>query len=113
MKIIENDFIPFRGFLAINLFGVVFVRREYWVKKTVWHKRKTEIHESIHTLQMRELLYVFFYILYLFEWIARLVISPNSAYRDISFEREAYSHQSDEEYLTNRKPFAQWRKESN
>lgn len=110
MKIIENDIIPFKGFSAINLFGTVFVRREYWVKKTARQKRKTEIHESIHTAQMRELLYIGFYILYFLEWIWEIVVPPKGAYRWISFEEEAISHQSDEEYLINRKPFAQWRK---
>lgn len=28
MKVVENDIIPFKGFLAINLFGVAFVRRK-------------------------------------------------------------------------------------
>lgn len=110
MKVIENDFIPFKGFVAINLFGVVFARREYWVRKTQYYKDRTINHESIHTAQMKELLYVFFYILYFLEWIMRLVIRPQSAYRDISFEREAYTHQGDSDYLNSRKPFSQWRK---
>lgn len=29
MKIIYNKFIPFKGFVAINLFGILFVRKEY------------------------------------------------------------------------------------
>ena len=28
MRIIRNSYIPFRGFTAMNLFGVLFVRRE-------------------------------------------------------------------------------------
>lgn len=110
MKIIENNIIPFKGFVAINLFGLVFVRREYWKDKAAWYKRRTLNHEAIHTAQQRELLFVFFYVLYFFEWIFRLMTGPQSAYRDISFEKEAYSHQSDEGYLANRKPFSQWRK---
>nr|DAE36180.1 MAG TPA: hypothetical protein [Bacteriophage sp.] len=29
MKIIYNDIIPFPGFAAINLFGVIFARKKY------------------------------------------------------------------------------------
>jgi len=110
MKVIENHIIPFKGFLAINLFGVAFVRKEEWQSTSPWYRRRCIIHESIHTAQMRELLYVFFYIIYFFEWLWRLVQCPSSAYRNISFEQEAYRYESDEDYLQNRKHFAQWRK---
>lgn len=110
MKIIENNIIPFEGFLAINLFGIVFVRKDSWREKSEWTRRKTIIHESIHTEQQKELLFVFFYVIYFLEWLFRLIIRPSSAYRDISFEREAYNNESDEEYLSKRKHFAQWRK---
>ena len=110
MKVIRNSVIPFKGFLAINLFGVVFVRKEYWDKKDAWHKQKCLLHESIHTAQMRELLFVGFYILYLLEWLVRLALDYKTAYRRISFEVEAYRNEGDEEYLENRKLFAQWRK---
>lgn len=109
MKVVENDIIPFKGFLAINLFGVAFVRRDAWREKDAWHRRKCIIHESIHTAQMKEMLYVLFYLAYFFEWLYWLVVRPKEAYRSISFEVEAYSHQGDEEYLMNRKHFAQWR----
>lgn len=110
MKVIPNQIIPFPGYIAINLFGTVFARREEWERCTPWYRRRVLVHESIHTAQMKELLYVFFYVIYFLEWLCRLVIRPSSAYRDISFEREAFQHESDEEYLSKRKPFAQWRK---
>lgn len=108
MKIVYNSLIPFKGFIAINMFGVLFVRNEYKEKIT-----PTVInHEQIHTAQMKELLYVFFYIIYIFEYIVNLFryMTPDEAYRNISFEREAYGNQSNMEYLLNRKPFGQWRK---
>lgn len=50
MKIIYNNIIPFKGFLAINLFGVLFVRGTYRdLSATVLN------HEKIHTAQMKEL----------------------------------------------------------
>lgn len=52
MKIIRNNFIPVKGFKAINLFGVLFVRGNAVISE------KTLRHEHIHTMQMREMLYV-------------------------------------------------------
>lgn len=53
MIIIRNKIIPFKGFKCINLFGVLFVRKE------CGDVTKTDInHEAIHTAQMRELMYV-------------------------------------------------------
>ena len=104
MRIIYNNFIPFKGFRAINLFGVIFAREEcrpitpYCIN-----------HERIHTAQMKELGFVGFYALYLLEWVYRLIFHTKTAYRGISFEVEAYNHQHDYTYLKNRKRFAQWR----
>ncbi len=101
MKIIHNNIIPFEGFKAINLCGIVFIRKNTEIDFI------TIQHELIHTEQMKELLYVFFYIWYVIEWFVRLIIYRNfdKAYRKISFEKEAYSSQTDEEYLLNRKMF--------
>lgn len=48
----------------------------------------------------------FFYIWYVVEWFVKLFFHGSSAYRNISFEREAYSNQEDDSYLKNRKMFA-------
>ena len=102
---IVNRFIPLRAFAAVNLFGFIFVRRGN--KFTTDDLR----HELIHTRQMRELLYVPFYIVYGIEWVVRLIQfrSPLRAYLNISFEREAYAHQADAKYLTTRHHYAWWR----
>jgi hypothetical protein len=47
MKTIFNNFIPFDGFAAINLFGVLFVRNGVYKNNKV--PKKTINHESIHT----------------------------------------------------------------
>lgn len=103
MKIIYNRFLPFRGFAAMNLFGIVFARRECRPLSAA-----TLNHEAIHTAQMRELLYVGFYLCYLVEWLVRL-FGKGNAYRNISFECEAYRHQRDLDYHHNRKRWAMWR----
>lgn len=108
MKAIPNNIIPLKGFKSVNLFGVLFVRSE-------WIDRIGDVdinHESIHTAQMKELLYVGFYLAYLVEWLVRWIIerSREKAYYSISFEKEAYANEKDMEYLNTRKHFAQWRK---
>ena len=104
MKIIRNRFIPFGGFAAINLFGIIFARKEVAITLRLVN------HESIHTAQMKELGYLFFYIFYVLEWIYRLFL-PGNAYRNISFEKEAYRNDFNLNYLKGeRRPFAMWRK---
>ena len=99
MKVIRNKIIPFPGYKAINLFGVLFVRGDAKVDE------KTIRHESIHTAQMQEMLYIFFYLCYVVEWVVRLFMKGN-AYRRISFEREAYENEGDLDYLSDRTWFA-------
>ncbi len=103
MIIIENDFIPFDGFAAINICGILFVRQG-----TILSDR-TKNHELIHTAQMKELAYVFFYIFYIAEWIVRLFMckfNARKAYRNISFEREAYDNEIKLAYLRDRRAFS-------
>lgn len=102
MKIIYNNILPVKGFKTINLFGFLFVRKG----KTL---RYIDInHEKIHTEQMKEMLYVFFYLWYVIEWLVKLPLYSftHKAYRNISFEREAYQNQYDMNYLNNRKHYA-------
>lgn len=113
MKIIRNKFIPFPGYKAINLFGVLFVKNNAKIDGV------TINHESIHSRQFVELMVLFavatvfirwwlpvfapfaFYVWYIVEWLIRLFKKGN-AYRNISFEREAYANQGDFSYLKGR-----------
>lgn len=99
MKIIENNILPPKGFSAINLFGVLFCRNKSRIDDV------TINHESIHTAQMKEMGYIPFYLWYVAEWIVKL-LGKGNAYRNISFEREAYSNESDFNYLKNRKHYS-------
>ena len=99
MKIIFNRFIPLRGYDAVNLFGVCFVRRGCTPDSLMLN------HEAIHTAQMKEMGYVFFYLWYVAEWTVRLCMK-GSAYRNISFEREAYAHERHTGYLASRRHYA-------
>lgn len=71
MKIVYNKWIPFKGFFAINLFGTYFIREE---NKHIKVSKKTLNHEAIHTEQMKELGYIFFYIWYFIEWLIQLCL---------------------------------------
>lgn len=99
MKVIFNSIIPFPGFKAINLFGVLFARKGSKIDD------KTINHESIHTAQMKEMLYILFYIWYIIEWVIRLFMKGN-AYRNISFEREAYDNDDNLNYIKERKHYS-------
>ena len=79
MKLVRNDIIPFRGFKAVHLFGVLFVMGDAMMTSA-------DINcEEIHTAQMKEMLYVFFYLWYVAEWPVKLFIHGRHAYRNISF----------------------------
>ncbi len=116
MKIIRNKYIPFSGYKAINLFGVLFVKNNAKIDDV------TINHEAIHSRQFVELMVLFavatvfirwwlplfsplfFYAWYIVEWLVHLIRfrSTYIAYRRISFEREAYSHDHDQDYLDKR-----------
>lgn len=126
MIIIRNRFIPLRGFIALTLWPFIFVRRDEWPKFTAAVRR----HERIHGRQQVELLLVgtllslllalggsgwwsllalpLFFWLYGLEWLVGLLTlrDSNEAYKNISFEQEAYDNELDPDYLTARKPFA-------
>lgn len=100
MKIIINNILPLKGFKCINLFGILFCRRQL---------NEIDInHETIHTKQGQELLWIGFYLWYVIEYLIRLVIYRDTwiAYKNLSFEREAYSNQSNLSYLNRRKHYS-------
>lgn len=65
-------------------------------------------HERIHLKQQMELFILPFYILYFIEWIIGIVKYKDShlAYRNISFEREAYQNEDNLDYLKERSFFS-------
>lgn len=101
MKIVRNSIIPFKGYKLINLFGVLFCREETELNDVDIN------HESIHTAQMKEMLFLFFYIHYAIEFLLKMFMYPSlhKTYRAISFEREAYAYEEDLDYLSRRKHY--------
>ena len=110
MKVIVNNLIPFEGYAYINLFGIIFTRNKDCKISPIDLN-----HEAIHTLQMKYLLYMFFYLIYGLEWIIKVFVSIliknnktnilNYAYHSLSFEQVAYNHEKDLNYLNNANPY--------
>lgn len=126
-KVIYNNIIPFNGFQAITILPFIFARKKY--KELAEHVVN---HESIHIEQQLEVLCLAlplmtaainafglswwwlcivpfaYYILYCTEYVIRLCAygRGHEAYRNISFEQEAYLNERDFYYLESRMAFA-------
>lgn len=127
-RVVFNDTIPFKGFIAMCLWPFIFVRNN----AASHYNTVANNHEHIHAEQQKEMLlvgivlaaigYVFvglwallfvplFFWWYGIEYLYRLCQyrDTKKAYRNISTEREAYANEKDLIYLTNRRRFA-WTK---
>lgn len=119
MKLIYNNYIPFKGFSAMNVLGIwLFVRRVMRDGQRVnpLLSERTLNHEEIHSAQYKEMGYIGFLVWYLIEWVVRLVCEfalwavrakgcvkfkemAHAAYRNISLEQEAYDFEMWRDYL--------------
>lgn len=94
MIIIRTRHFPFGSYTTINLFGILFTKNKKLSKRTINHER-------IHTKQMKEMLYIFFYLWYGIEYvIIRLFhAKQNDAYHDVSLEEEAHNNDDNQDYI--------------
>ena len=124
-KIISKHF-PFAGYKAMTVWPFIFIR-----DGMAWaYDERTDRHEHIHGMQQVEMLIVgiliaivlfvvgcrwwsllalpIFFYWYGIEYLIRWAYYRNriTAYKNISFEREAYAKEDDVVYLDSRKPFA-------
>ena len=85
---------------AITIFPFIVLRREVFKDNVLLLN-----HERIHLIQALELLIIFFYFLYLLEFLVRYIQLKDfgKAYRRISFESEAFANQSNMRYIKERK----------
>ena len=91
---------------GITLFPFIILRKQEFK-----HNKTLINHEKIHIRQQVELLIIFFYIWYVIEyyyWYIKLK-NKHLAYRNISFEREAYAMEEDLNYLETRKIWSFWK----
>ena len=104
MITVKNNIIPLKGFTALTLWPFVFVRKD----KEQFYTHSVERHETIHGEQQKEMLIVFFLLWYVVEWLFKVVYyrNPMTAYKNISFEREAYSNQNAPAYLDCRRHYS-------
>ncbi len=130
--------ITFGNIIAITLapFGIYVNQKKISLDKV---SKRTKNHESIHWKQQIEMFvlsgiislitiglllffkvytlwiialllfpFLFFYLWYFVEWIVRGFIGTK-AYRNVCFEREAYSNDDNLDYLKTRKHFSQFK----
>jgi hypothetical protein len=73
--------------------------------KTKGLSDRTLLHEKIHHQQQLELLVIPFYIWYILEWLLKWAVYKDrkQAYKELSFEREAYSNDHHTDYLKSRR----------
>jgi len=132
--IIKNNLIPFKGFIAMAAWPFIFVRKD-WIEKDDWMEVSVRYdtmlnHEKIHLEQQVEvsvfglviaisfsLIFGFnwwfilfpillYYLMYGIDYLLGVVSGEKEPYRNICFEREAYSNESNLNYLHNRKYFS-------
>ena len=101
VPVILSKFAPIEIY-AITLGPWVFCRGEL--------PESTKRHETIHYLQYKELWFVGFLFVYLFDFLWAAVLSrkgfTREAYLSIRFEQEAWNCDEIEDYLTYREPYA-------
>lgn len=112
MKIIVNKFIPFRGFICINLFGLLFTRYSFdRISPLVIN------HEGIHTKQYLEFTIAFaiifglavilglspwclliipiaYYVWYVLEWFLRLLVQLATLFKAEAGKYKAHLHKA-------------------
>ncbi len=101
MFLIVSKYLIPKGFRGLAAFPFVFIKHRIDKENAVFLN-----HEKIHLRQQLELLIVPFFIWYFLEYLVRLVQykTADLAYKNISFEREAYANEFDLGYLKSR-PF--------
>lgn len=116
MKIVENRILPFGSFVAFTFGKFIFTKDASRLNEKIIR------HETIHYYQQAELAYIIFFVMYFLSFVCQLVrcafnkeigkVESGScsvwkrAYRTVLFEREAYEHDDDPEYLNKRAPWA-------
>ena len=99
MILIVFKYLTPRGFRGLTFFPFVFLMNKEVVLDKVFVN-----HEKIHLRQQIELLVIPFYVWYGIEFLIRWIITKdkNVAYRNISFEKEAYTNEKDLNYIESR-----------
>ena len=99
MFVIVSRYLIPKGFRGITLFPFIIVSETDLKQNPVMIN-----HEKIHIRQQIELLILPFFVWYGMEFLTKwfLYKDKNAAYRNISFEKEAYKNEKDLNYLKQR-----------
>jgi hypothetical protein len=99
MFLIVTKYLIPKGYRGLTVFPFVFVKYGLDKENSVFIN-----HERIHLRQQLELLIIPFFIWYFLEFFLRLIQYKNTdlAYRNISFEREAYANENNIDFLKQR-----------
>ena len=102
MILIFKHIIP-KKYIGLTIFPFIFLKSKELKQNAV-----LITHEKIHLKQQLELLLLPFFIWYGIEFIIKYFIFKNwhLAYKNISFEKEAYQNELNASYLDNRKLFS-------
>lgn len=103
MFIIVTKYLIPKGYRGLTVFPFIFLSCD---KDREEHQLIS--HEKIHIRQQLELLLLPFFIWYFLEYLLRLLQygTHHAAYRNISFEREAYANQHHLAYYRQKKPWS-------
>ncbi len=99
MLLVVNKYILRKRFVGITLWPFIIMKRAELKNDIVFIN-----HERIHLRQQLEMLVLPFFVWYAIEYLIKLIYYKNgyAAYRNISFEREAYQNENDLDYLKKR-----------
>lgn len=102
MILIARFLIP-RKYNGMAIYPFIFVKSRSSANNSILIN-----HERIHLKQQVELLWVFFFVWYIIEFLIHLIKLKNwnKAYHNISFEKEAYQNEDNFYYLEDRKIWA-------
>lgn len=102
MIVVFKYLIP-KNFSGLTIFPFIFIKN-----KQLLNDSNLLNHEKIHLKQQIELIWIAFFIWYVAEYFFGFLKFRNHylAYKNISFEKEAYTNQNNTQYLMSRKPYS-------
>jgi hypothetical protein len=98
--ILYSKYLVPKGYLGLTIYPFVLLK-----DKKLKDDKVLLNHEQIHLKQQLELLILLFFLWYVFEFLIRLFYYKNwnMAYKNISFEREAFYNEANLNYLKQRR----------
>ncbi len=92
-----------KSFSAVTIYPFIFLKHNDLKKDFVLLN-----HEQIHLSQQKELLWLFFFLWYFLEYFIKWIYYGDAytAYKNISFEREAYYYEHHLDYLMTRQAYS-------